>query len=106
MREKETLIGTIRVDSGILLLVDGVFDNIGISATSKTRIELPNPEDNGVMLNVFKAEQNGQQFLIIPLSTAKPITYNTEDYVVIDGVEEEEEEESKEPPEEPSDASE
>jgi hypothetical protein len=88
MHNEEKLIGTIRVDSGTLLLVDGVFDSLGISSAAKTRIELPNPGNDGVILNVFKADQNGEQFLIIPLSATKPISYPTSEYIPVEGIEE------------------
>lgn len=82
-KESETLIGHVILNTGTLLLTDGVWsDNLHINTEEKLAIDL---NLDKVKVPVIAVRQNEQRYLLIPIDQGIPLdTPTTESVEVVD----------------------
>ena len=89
-QETEQLAGHIIVDSGSLLITDGIWDSPGISKANKIKLDLD--EDKRLKVPVTTVLQNGRRFIILDVDGAVEVSPVTEKVDTEDEVEVPEEE--------------
>ena len=67
-QEKEQLAGHVVIDSGSLLITDGIWDANGISQNNKLKLDLG--EDKVLKVPVTTMLQNGRRFVILDIDAA------------------------------------
>jgi len=68
LEKKESIVGYITLNTGTLLLTDGVWvDNIKVSQEEKLAIDLGTDR---IKIPVIATKQNNRRFLLIPLDAA------------------------------------
>lgn len=79
---KEELLGYIVTTSGSIVLADGaVRSAIGLPAQEIVSLDL---EKDNCKIPVYRAHQGDKQFIIIPVDSAEPVTWDTPDQVSVE----------------------
>ena len=80
--EKERVIGHVELDSGSLMITDGIWEtSLGIAEKNRVVVDL---NMDKVRLPIIATRQGNQRFLLIPIDLAEPVSVSLDQTVSVE----------------------